>query len=265
MTYLGFLLAFLVPPIVILFLLGLGRKNRIPGYGFSVILLCLIAFAYTTPWDNFLVASNIWGYSRERILGTFGHVPFEEYAFFLLQPIFTGLWLRFLLRGQQFPLIPSKEYTQSDRKSRFWGAALLLFLTYLGAALLTVHWGTYLGLIFVWAGPVLAFQWVYGGHDLWRLRKLWFFAWFPPTAYLWFADWFAIQQGIWFFSEYKTSGLLLFGLPLEEALFFVVTNLMVVQGLLLYQTTLGQWSAAEKSSFWKKLPIPGNRRSIRAG
>lgn len=264
MTYLGFITVFLLPPILLLLLLGRKNRKRIPGFGFSVLLLCFIAFVYTTPWDNFLVASSIWGYPPERILGTLGHVPYEEYAFFILQPILTGLWLRFLLRAHSLPLLPSRDYTQRDRQSRFWGAAIMLFLTYFGATLLTVHWGTYLGLIFVWAGPVLAFQWVYGGHDLWRLRKLWFLGWFPPSAYLWVADWFAIQQGIWFFSEYKTSGLHLFGLPLEEALFFVVTNLMVVQGLLLYQTTLGHWSQSTGSRFWKKLPVPGKRQVLGA-
>lgn len=246
MTYLNFLLIFLVPPIVGLWIAVWRGQKKIPQYTFSVLLLCCIAFLYTTPWDNYLVAESIWGYPPDRILGTLGHVPYEEYAFFILQPILTGLWLLFLLQRYTAPLESHKNYSQKDRNSRFLGAAITIFLTYLGAALLTVTWGTYLGLIFVWAGPVLAFQWIYGGHDLWRLNRLWALGWIVPSLYLWVADRIAISQGIWFFSEYKTSGLHLFGLPLEEALFFVVTNLMVVQGLLLYQVTIQNWSSSQR-------------------
>lgn len=210
----------------------------VPGFGISLALMCGIAFVYTTPWDNYLVASEVWGYSPDRVLARMGHVPVEEYAFFILQPILTGLWLLLLFPRFRDDLRPTGHYTQTDRQSRFWGAALAIFLTYFGAAALTVTWGTYLGLILVWACPVIAFQWIFGGHDLWRLRKLWFLAWMPPTLYLWIADRIAISQGIWFFSEYKLSGVHIFGLPLEEALFFLVTNLMIVQGLILYQITL---------------------------
>jgi hypothetical protein len=55
-----------------------------------------------------------------------------------------------------------------------------------------------------------------------------------PTLYLWFADFYAItQEGIWWISKEYTLGLSLAGLPLEEMLFFLFTNLAVVQGLLL--------------------------------
>ena len=56
-------------------------------------LLVLIAVAYTTPWDNYLVATNVWWYDESLVTGLkLGWVPIEEYTFFVLQTLMTGLW-----------------------------------------------------------------------------------------------------------------------------------------------------------------------------
>jgi len=39
-----------------------------------------------------------------RVVGTIGYVPVEEYLFFLLQPILTGLWLYWLLPRTSEPV-----------------------------------------------------------------------------------------------------------------------------------------------------------------
>ena len=53
-----------------------------------------------------------------------------------------------------------------------------------------------------------------------------------PTLYLWIADAVAIRLGIWHISEAHSTGVKIAGLPVEEAIFFLVTNLLVVQGLI---------------------------------
>ncbi|HEX2080504.1 MAG TPA: lycopene cyclase domain-containing protein, partial [Longimicrobium sp.] len=55
-----------------------------------------------------------------------------------------------------------------------------------------------------------------------------------PTLYLWMADAVAIRLGIWRISATQTLGIELGWLPLEEAAFFLATNLLVVQGLTLF-------------------------------
>ena len=92
MTYLQFHLAFTVPPIVALALLQ-GRTRQPWG---PLGLMVAAAFVYTTPWDNWLVANEIWTYPPGAVLATVGYVPVEEYAFFVLQTIMTGLWVRIL-------------------------------------------------------------------------------------------------------------------------------------------------------------------------
>ena len=253
MTYVQFHLVFTVP---VLCMLKLARP-RVPARdiakaGVSLFVITLIAFVYTTPWDNFLVEQGVWGYGEGRVWGTWGHVPVEEYFFFIIQPLITGLWLYRLLWKRAVPLAPLVP------AARWWGVGVLLGLSALGYAGLRYEPSYYLGLILVWAGPVLALQWAYGGQHLWRWRWLVVAAVAPPTVYLWVADRLAIGSGIWYISERYTLGLTPFGLPVEEALFFLVTNLLVVQGLLLTLHTLKARVLAPKPS--KRNPTPERSR-----
>ena len=94
------------------------------------------------------------------------------------------------------------------------------------------HW-TYLIFELGWALPVIVLQWVVGRDFLlarWRILLLGVAI---PTLYLCAADAFAIRIGIWHLNPELTTNVWLGGLPLEEGVFFLLTNVMVVQGLLL--------------------------------
>ncbi|MGB3543909.1 lycopene cyclase domain-containing protein [Rubrivirga sp.] len=227
MTYLEFHLAFTVPPLVVLALLQ-GR-TRAPWWPLG--LLIGIAFVYTTPWDNYLVAREIWTYPPGRVLATIGFVPVEEYAFFGIQTIIAGLWLRlFQARWDRVP-------EPSGRGVRWPGIALFGAITVAGVAMLLAagHW-LYLGLILAWAGPPLLLQWAVGGELVWARRRLVAVTVIPISLYLWVADWFAITQaGIWNITDATRTGWEIVGLPVEEALFFVVTTLLVAQGLVMLE------------------------------
>ncbi|MBI3968778.1 MAG: lycopene cyclase domain-containing protein [Chloroflexi bacterium] len=95
---------------------------------------------------------------------------------------------------------------------------------------------TYLIYQLVWGLPVLALQWAVGYRTLWRRRRLIALAWAIPTSYLAAADRFAIGDGIWSISPDRTIGFAPFGLPFEEALFFALTDLMVVQSFVLFRS-----------------------------
>src|SRR5512142_2737525 len=97
MTYALFLAVFLAIPIVIL--LWLLRRSLRRTELVWLGLLMGIALIYTTPWDNYLVANRIWWYHPDLVTGiTIGWVPIEEYTFFLLQPLMSGLWFLFVSR-----------------------------------------------------------------------------------------------------------------------------------------------------------------------
>jgi lycopene cyclase domain-containing protein len=234
MSYLAFHFVFIIPPILLMAatlprpLAGVGGRRGL----LAIPILCLIAFTYTTPWDNYLVAREVWWYGPDRVWATVAHVPVEEYLFFILQPILTGLFLYQYLGRVSLPDV-SKDATA---RAAWGGAAFFGVLTVLGFVLLAreAESGVYLGLILGWAPPVLAGMWLYDGILLWRLRRVLLVAVGLPTVYLWVADAFAIHNGIWTISSTFTLGLNPFGLPVEEATFFLMTNLLVVKGVLLF-------------------------------
>jgi lycopene cyclase domain-containing protein len=247
MTYLQFLLLFLVPPIALLLAFQRGRLSlgSSLAWGRAHIALALmlgLALVYTTPWDNYLVAHGVWGYPPERVLLTIGYVPLEEYLFFLLQTLLSGLFLYWLARRQT----PVTSSPRARTVGRWAGTILFVLLTIAGLLLARTTWGLYLGLILAWFAPVAALQWGVGGSELLRRWRLALPAVLAPTLYLWIADRLALGLGIWWVSPRYTTGLHLFGLPLEEALFFLLTNVIVVQGLLLFLTLgrrpVGQWA-----------------------
>ncbi len=224
LTYLTFHLFFILPAIVLLWLLYRPGRQVWAGIG----AIGAIAFVYATPWDNWLVAEGIWTYGPERVLATIGHVPVEEYAFFLLQPILTGFWL------SRFPL---QLTTPQPNRVRPVVVLLAMLVTGVSAVALLAGAGStrYLAMILVWAAPVIALQWGVGGDVLWRNRRVLVWAILPPTLYLALVDRIAIGAGVWHTVEATSlESLMIAGLPLEEGFFFFITNVMVVQGIVLF-------------------------------
>ena len=76
--------------------------------------------------------------------------------------------------------------------------------------------------------------WLYAGPHLWRHRRALALTVAVSSVYLWIADLIALRLNIWSISTTYSTGLHLAGLPLEEAVFFLVTNLLVAQGSLVF-------------------------------
>lgn len=241
MTYLQFHFVFILPLIAILGFLAwrdvqkgkllagnLGGSNQAALISIGIHLL--LAMLYTTPWDNYLVYRNVWGYPEGRVLFTIGYVPFEEYLFFLFQTMIAALCLFFLARRGN---AVSFELSNGTRVRVF--GALVAFVGFIaGATALSYPKGTYLGLILVWAMPVLMLQWGFGGDILLKRWRLVLAAVAIPTVYLWLADRYAIvRDGIWWINPELTTGWHVMGLPIEEMLFFLMPNLFLVFGITL--------------------------------
>jgi lycopene cyclase domain-containing protein len=238
MTYFGFLARFLGIPILLLLLaLFLLRKRQAPWSGRRPALIILLhiglALFYTTPWDNYLVATNVWWYDPQLVTGiTIGWVPIEEYTFFVLQPILASLFLLLLPWRKE-----SKAREQTPASRPRYLATAAAGVIWLGSVLLLLsRWqpGTYLALELSWALPPIMLQLFFGADILWRYRRTVLPAVLLPTLYLATTDALAINSGIWTISPEQSLHWLLFGvLPFEELIFFMLTNVLVVFGVTL--------------------------------
>lgn len=225
MSYLAFHFVFILPALI-LTALAAWRRGAVTARDLAWLgVMVVLAVVYTTPWDNYLVATGVWHYGSDRVIGTIGWVPIEEYLFFVLQPLLTGLWY-FTVRG-------ATADTAAPSPAGRVGLVIAVALMVVGAAALTTEQGRYLGLILVWAVPIILLQWGVGASYLWAQRREVLLGIGVPTVYLWICDRLAIGLGIWEISPQYTTGWHLFGLPIEEAAFFLLTNVMVVQGLAL--------------------------------
>jgi lycopene cyclase domain-containing protein len=193
----------------------------------------IVALVYTTPWDNYLVATGVWWYNPTLVTGlTIGWVPIEEYTFFILQPLLTSLWLLWLARR-----LPFDNQPMSHLRPARWGALAGLGLLWLGmTAILAFNWtpGTYLALILVWALPPVMLQLGFGLDTLWRYRRLVGLTLASTTLYLSLADTLAIGAGTWTIDPAQSLQIYLGGvLPVEELIFFFMTNVLLVFGVVL--------------------------------
>jgi putative membrane protein len=118
-----------------------------------------------------------------------------------------------------------------------------------------VKW-TYLSIILFWALPPILLQLLFGADILWHYRKLVFWAIMVPGTYLSLMDIVALSDTTWSISPTQTTGILFFGiLPLEEVVFFFITNILIVFGMTLLLANVSEERVAEiKEQFrgWKE-------------
>lgn len=92
--------------------------------------------------------------------------------------------------------------------------------------------GTYMKLILLWACPVLLLLWTLSYQLLLSLpnSKTWLPIWLP-TLYLWIVDTLALRRGTWSIVSGTKLGFYVWPhLEIEEAVFFLLTNMLVVWG-----------------------------------
>lgn len=275
MTYFGFLALFLGPPLLILLALTIWDQQRgrampasLRSWPVSFVILAhvIVAVIYTTPWDNYLVATRVWWYDPALVTGfTLGWVPIEEYTFFVLQTVMTGLWVAFLARRFYASSPPVSRPAQGQLIR--WTSAVVLAVLWIGSIwLLLSGWaaGTYLALILVWALPPIILQVSFAGDILWHYRRLVGWALIPATLYLSLGDALAIRSGTWTVNPAQSTEIFLGGLPLEEFIFFLITNTLVVFGMTLVLARESQQRAPQAVlNFLQRLAtVDGTRTSI---
>jgi lycopene cyclase domain-containing protein len=258
MTYFGFLLRFLLIPISIFLAVTLwdNKKNKLI-HGFrngravwmAIGIHILLAVVYTTPWDNYLVATKVWYYNPALVTGfVIGYVPIEEYTFFVVETILSGLLWWWLARTLTLPSPHGRGGFSSNKKLVYVSTCILIsvwviftYLFFFGDA----KW-TYLSIILFWALPAILPQLLFGADILWHYRKLVFWAIMIPGTYLSLMDIAALRDTTWSISPTLTTGMLFFRiLPIEEVVFFFITNILIVFGVTLLLANVSEGRFAE--------------------
>jgi lycopene cyclase domain-containing protein len=261
MTYFGFLLRFLCIPILLFLAITYSdnkshrqingfRSGRALWVGIGIHVL--LAVIYTTPWDNYLVATGVWYYNADLVTGlVIGYVPIEEYTFFVVETILSGLWWGFLAR--RINLISNaspqaREGFNPNQKLTYLSTCILfsLWLTFTCLFFFGDTKWTYLSITLLWALPAILPQLLFGADILWHHRKLVTLGILVPGIYLSLMDIVALRETTWSISPSQTTGIAFFGiLPLEEVVFFLITNVLIVFGMTLLLANVSEERFAE--------------------
>ncbi|KAK6533315.1 hypothetical protein TWF694_002267 [Orbilia ellipsospora] len=232
---------------------------------FKTIYLLIIAVVATIPWDSHLLKNEVWSYPNHAVIGhTLWRIPIEELFFFVVQTYITSLVCilvgKSIIPSAYLPTLPitppspsieeakpkkAKHKIQNDykrlRRIGLFGAISILSCVIIGARLVQIggH-GTYMGLIFVWAGPIILFLWVLSHQYILSIpRRNVLIPILVPTFYLWFVDTLALKNGTWVINPEKSLEIKLWRyLDIEEALFFLVTNTLITFGQLAFDHAL---------------------------
>lgn len=240
LTYLQFHLVFVIPAVVAVTAVRLPGWRGLPrAYRLGVPLMTVVAVAYTAPWETYLIGRGVWGYGSGTVVARLFQIPLEEYLFIVLEVVLAGMWLAVLPR-------PEVDIPPMDLGERGFGLVAGLAVGAAGFTWTQFVDATYMGWLLTWAAPVLAVQWAYGWAYLWRIRRTVAAAVLGPTLYLCVADRVAIHIGVWELSETYTIGWTILGLPVEEAAFFLLTSLFLVQGIVLFDWLLRRRGVADR-------------------
>lgn len=239
MTYGFFLLLFVVLPALGMLLLSKirstqqGDLKRLQWHWKGTAILAVLAFVWTTPWDNYIVSQGVWSYGVDRVFAVIGYVPLEEYAFFILMTLFNSALFASIFLNR---MAERSTWRERQSKNRFLTCLVGGLLILLAAKLRVYESNTYLAAILLWFLPPLILQWFFDPKTLLRSLRILTPATLIPTLYFSLVDAFAIHDGIWTIHAATRTGWEVGLLPLEEAFFFFVTSLLLAQGLILWHS-----------------------------
>lgn len=236
-------LKYTIPPAVALTFIYRPLCTRLDVY--KILFLISIAVVATIPWDSYLIRRKIWTYPPSVIIGpTLFDIPAEEIFFFVIQTYNTSLLYLLLSRSTLKPCYLVGR-SQGWRTNLF-GDYVLGQVTLAGLIAYSAHLvargneGTYLGLIGIWAGPFALLLRGLAYQLLKNLpRRATFLPILAPTLYLWVVDTFALQRGTWSIEAGTKLGIHVWpALEIEEAVFFLATNVLIVFGLVAFDNAL---------------------------
>lgn len=231
LTYAEVHLYYTIPPTIILYLFMrplIGNFEKV-----KLFVLVTLALIYTTPWDNYIIYHKAWWYRKEAVFGTIGFVPVEEYFFFIIQTIFTSLWTTMCSRWTLNSLYLSSPDRKQFELTRYSMISVLSVIILTGWSYAIPATKTfYMGSIAWWSVFVLVIIWVMAGSYIKQRSLPTLLSVVVPSIYLCWVDIIALRARVWHINEATSLEIFPWNdLPLEEMVFFFVTNTVVVNAI----------------------------------
>lgn len=255
LTYLDVHLRYTIPVFTILYLLArpLLHKNE----KITLVFLLTCALFYTTPWDNYIISKGAWSYPSGRATDSpLGHIPLEEYFFFIIQTGISGLFVQLVTRWDLHVLHLRETRTFSPSLIQNAPLAIMAGIVAWGWSIGNPGTPTfYLGSILWWVTPIIGLQWWIASSYIVKNWKKAVIAILLPSSYLCLVDHIALKEGVWIIQPNTSTGIMITNsLPLEEALFFFLTNVMIVLGTFAAQRTYAVECLQSQQAILSKSP-----------
>lgn len=227
MSYIELITAFVAPWVVLELLLLFKRNDPIRTVLSGVIITGVLTLIISAPLNQILAQQNILVFNRFESLYMVGDLPVEIYGLIAGMCLFSGLILYFLrprIHPVRFP----------SRWIKLGGIAFFAPLAITCIIMLREPTFAHMGVILLWFSFVMGAMWLFGGSLVWRTKSRFILATLISTIYFSLIDAFAIHKGYWIVNASLSSGITIFGLPIERSLFYLCMNLAFCQGLELF-------------------------------
>lgn len=192
--------------------------------------LAVLAVSFSAFWDNLIFSKGVFTFVHSEMVGTFLHLPLEEWFWFIDHTFFSTWFLLFILKPeaeQKDKSLPKLLMPTLMTLSVCVAASGIWMMLQNNEHLLFL--GVNLGFMF----PVLAIQWWLGLYILLHNWKYWLLGSLIPSAYLLGLDYWALQEGIWFLSPDYITGIKIFDVFLEQIFIYTLPSMLVAQSALI--------------------------------
>lgn len=207
---------------------------------FKIILISITNLAYLKLWDTLIIPDRTWTFIPERVNSIIGESTIEKNMFFLLQIILTSLWTLICVRWT----IPCLCFNQNKKSYQLiqWIPILLLNIVMaIGCTMVVPGQNTfYLGCLLCWASPIIMYLWYGCGNFFVKKIISSSIAIVVPTLYFCWMNQKISVVNIWYTKKPTSLNVFIFeDLPLEEALYFFITNVIIVLAVHSYDKARG--------------------------
>ncbi len=200
---LGFLL---LPPMPLKFE---SKEIKIVGY-LCPLIISVSAIIFSSFWDNYIASKGVWTFDKSQMIGVIGHIPIEEYFWFVDHTLIGSCFVLFLWGNRK--RYSENTTVENQMSVRVAGFIIFMLLTVLGIYLLQFDKMLFVAVTLAFFCPVSGLLWLIGGHLLLQQRREMLLAITLVSGYVLLIDAWAVVENVWVFNNQFMTGVKLFGI-----------------------------------------------------